>query len=351
MKLEWENKIAAPDAAARAAAQARWDGLAKPLGSLGLLEEAGVRIAALTGCADVRIPVRRLLVFCADNGVVAQGVTQTDDSVTAAVAHALAAGESTVCAMARIADCAVVPIDVGMRGFAGASGILDRRIRSGTADITAGPAMTRAECLRAIQAGADLAADYKRAGVSILAAGEMGIGNTTTSSAVASVLLNRPPVQVTGRGAGLSDAGLSRKAAAIETAIRVNRPDVDDPVDVLHKVGGLDLAALCGLYLGCAQHRVPVLLDGFISAAAALCAVRICPAARCAMLASHVSAEPAGAMVLGALGLQPLITAGMRLGEGSGAVAALPLLDMALAVYHSSQTFGHLGIAPYVPQK
>ena len=130
----------------------------------------------------------------------------------------------------------------------------------------------------------------------------------------------------------------------------MNRPDADDPVDVLHKVGGLDLAALCGLYLGCAQHRVPVLLDGFISAAAALCAVRICPAARCAMLASHVSAEPAGAIVLGALGLQPLITAGMRLGEGSGAVAALPLLDMALAVYHSSQTFGHLGIAPYVPQ-
>lgn len=331
-------------------ARRRWGSLAKPLGSLGLLEDAVVRIAALTGNADVDLPRRTLLVFCADNGVVAQGVTQTDSSVTAAVARALAAGESTVCHMARTANCRVIPVDVGILDFPGAAGVLDRRVRSGTGDITQGPAMSREECVRVIEAGAALVREQKEAGVSILAAGEMGIGNTTTSSAVASVLLGRPPVEMTGRGAGLSDAGLARKIAAVERAILVNRPDPADPVDVLAKVGGLDLAALCGVYLGGGSYRAPVLLDGFISSVAALCAARLRPETRRAMLASHVSAEPAGRLVLDELGLKPLITAEMRLGEGSGAVAALPLLDMALAVYHSGHTFGKMGMEPYIPQ-
>lgn len=331
-------------------ARRRWDSLAKPLGSLGLLEDAVVRIAALTGNADMDLSRRTLLVFCADNGVVAQGVTQTDSSVTAAVARALAAGESTVCHMARTANCHVIPVDVGILDFPGAPGVLDRRVRSGTGDITQGPAMSREECVRAIETGAALVREQKEAGVSILAAGEMGIGNTTTSSAVASVLLGRPPAEMTGRGAGLSDAGLARKIAAVERAIQVNRPDPADPVDVLAKVGGLDLAALCGVYLGGGSYRAPVLLDGFISSVAALCAARLRPETKRAMLASHVSAEPAGRLVLDELGLKPLITAEMRLGEGSGAVAALPLLDMALSVYHSGHTFGKMGMEPYIPQ-
>lgn len=328
----------------------RWDSLAKPLGSLGLLEDAIVQIAALTGSADVNLSRRTLLVFCADNGVVAQGVTQSDSSVTAVVARALAAGESTVCPMARVANCRVIPVDVGILDFPGAPGVLDRRVRNGTADITQGPAMSREECIRAMETGMELVRVQKEAGVSILAAGEMGIGNTTTSSAVASVLLGRSPVEMTGRGAGLSDAGLARKIAAIERAISVNRPDPDDPVDVLSKVGGLDLAALCGVYLGGAKYRVPVLLDGFISAAVALCAVRLWPKCSGALIASHVSAEPAGALLLEALNKKPLITAQMRLGEGSGAVAALPLLDMALAVYSSGHTFTEMGMEPYIPQ-
>lgn len=255
-------------------ARRRWDSLAKPLGSLGLLEEAGVQIAALTGNADIDLSRRALLVFCADNGVVAQGVTQTDSSVTAAVARALAAGESTVCHMARTANCKVIPVDMGILDFPGAPGVLNRRVRNGTGDITRGPAMSREECVRAIEAGMELVREQKSAGMSILAAGEMGIGNTATSSAVASVLLERPSGELVGRGAGLSNEGLARKRAAVERAISVNYPDPADPVDVLAKVGGLDLAALCGVYLG-GSYRVPVLLDGFISAAAALCAEQL----------------------------------------------------------------------------
>lgn len=345
------SAIAPPDREAASAAERQWDSLAKPLGSLGLLEQAVVKIAALTGRVQVELRKRALVVFCADNGVVARGVTQTDSSVTAAVACSLARGSSTVCPMARVARCAVVPVDVGILDFPGCPGVLPRRVQNGTGDITQGPAMSREECLRAILTGGSLAREQKGRGADILAGGEMGIGNTTTSSAVAAVLLGVEPEQVTGRGAGLSAAGLARKVEAVRRAIAVNAPDPRDPVDVLAKVGGLDLAALCGFYLGCARYRVPVVLDGLISAVAALCAVRLCPAAREAMIAGHVSAEPAGNMVLEALELEPLITAQMRLGEGSGAVAALPLLDMALAVYSGGQTFGELGIEAYTPQK
>ncbi len=345
------SAITPPDREAEAASRRHWDSLAKPLGSLGLLEDAVVKIAALTGNVRVALRKRSLVVFCADNGVVAQGVTQTDSSVTAAVACSLARGSSTVCPMARLTRCEVIPVDMGMVDFPGFPGVLDRRVQNSTGDITLGPAMSREECVRAILTGAELAREQKETGVDILAGGEMGIGNTTTSSAVAAVLLGLQPEEVTGRGAGLSTQGLYRKVEAVRRAIAVNVPDPRDPIDVLSKVGGLDLAALCGFYLGCARYWVPVLLDGLISTVAALCAVRLCPNAQGALLASHVSAEPAGKLVLEALGLEPPITAQMRLGEGSGAVAALPLLDMALAVYSGGQTFGELGIEAYTPQK
>lgn len=348
----WEtvSAIRGADKAVEELALRRWDGLAKPLGSLGLLEEMVTRIAALTGSVDVTLSKRVLLVLCADNGVVAQGVSQSDASVTAAVAAALGAGRSTVNHMARLADCQVLPVDIGMLDFPGAPGVLERRVRNAAADITRGPAMTREECVRAIETGIALAEEQKARGASILLTGEMGIGNTTTSCAVASVLLGGPPQVLAGRGAGLSDAGLARKVRAIRQAVRLNAPDASDPIDVLQKVGGLDLAGLCGVCLGGALCRIPVLLDGLIAAVAALCAVRICPMARDALLASHLSAEPAAGMILDELRLRGPISAGLRLGEGSGAVAALPLLDMALGVYGSGHTFGELGIDAYTPQ-
>ena len=344
------NQIKPGDQKAFQGVLEHWDSLAKPLGSLGELERAVARIGAITGNVDVRLDQRTLLVFCADNGVVAQGVSQSGPDVTAAVATALGAGVSTVNYLARGANCRVVPLDLGILDFPGAPGVENCRVRNGTGDISQGPAMTREECVKAIEAGMELVGREAECGTKVVLLGEMGIANTTTSSALACGLLNLPAAELTGRGAGLSDEGLRRKVKAIESAFQVNAPDASDPIDLLSKVGGLDLAALCGACIGGALYRVPVLLDGLITAAAALCAVRLNPAVGDCLLASHVSAEPAAQLLLEALNLRPLISAGLRLGEGSGAVCALPLLDLALEVYHSGHTFGHLGIEAYTPQ-
>lgn len=336
--------------AARQDAHRQWASIAKPLDSLGLLETAVEDIAALTLSPEIDLSNRALLLLCADNGVVEQGVTQCDYTVTAAIARNAGAKRSSVCKMAAVANCRVVPVDLGMRDPGGIPGVMDRRVGNGTGDISQGPAMTREQAEQAVLAGAELALEQQDRGAGLLATGEMGIGNTTTSSAVACALLGRPAAELTGRGAGLSDAGLRRKLWAVETALEVNRPDPADPLDVLAKVGGFDIAGMCGVFLGGAAGRVPVLMDGFISTVAALCALRLCPGAGKAMLASHVSAEPAGRMLLDALGKKPLITAGMRLGEGTGAVCAIPLLDMALALYSDGTTFDGTGIEAYTPQ-
>ena len=217
----------------------------------------------------------------------------------------------------------------------------------GTRNMTKEPAMTREEACRAIRAGVDLAGEMKQKGYKILAPGEMGIGNTTTSSALVSVLLDKPISEVTGRGAGLSDAGLMRKHAAIARAIEVNKPDPADALDVLAKIGGLDIAAIAGAFIGGAVHRIPVVVDGFISSAAALVAARLCPNAKDFMLASHVSGEPAGRMVMEALGLEAPLHARLALGEGTGAVTLFPLLEMALAVYHQNSTFEKINLEAY----
>ena len=341
--------ITPPDEAARAAAHAHWAGLAKPLGGLGALETLLEDAAALTGSAALDVSRRAVLVLCSDNGVVAQGVSQTDQSVTRAVAENLAARCTSVCQMARTAHCDVVPVDMGIAGDP-VPGVADCRIAAGTADFTQGPAMTRAQAVEAVGRGIRLVQEQKAAGVQLLATGEMGIGNTTTSSAVAAVLLGQPVERMTGRGAGLSDEGLARKVDAICRGILRNEPDPTDPLDVLAKLGGFDLAGLCGVFLGGALEGVPVVMDGFISGVAALCAVRLCPAAAKAVFASHCSSEPAAHLVLDALGKAPLLTAGLHLGEGTGAVASIPLWDMALAVYDGCYSFAEGGITPYTPQ-
>ena len=343
------SKITRPDETARTAAHAHWASLAKPLGGLGRLETMLEDAAALTGTAELAFSRRAVLVLCADNGVVAQGVSQTDQSVTRAVAENLAARRTSVCQMAKTARCEVVPVDLGMAGEP-VPGVQNCRIAAGTADFTQGPAMTREQALLAIETGMALVRDAREAGFSLLATGEMGIGNTTTSSAVAAVLLGEPVERMTGRGAGLSDAGLGRKLDAIRRGISRNCPNAEDALDVLGKLGGLDIAGLCGVFLGGARYRVPIVMDGFISGVAALCAVRLCPRAEAAIFASHASSEPAARRVMEALGKRPLITAGMHLGEGTGAVASIPLWDMALAVYQGCYSFAEGGIAPYTPQ-
>jgi nicotinate-nucleotide--dimethylbenzimidazole phosphoribosyltransferase len=347
--LALNNRIPGPDPVAAKQAKEHWDGIAKPLGSLGLLEEAIIHIAGVTGNSQVRLDKRGVLVLCADNGVVCEGVTQSGSEVTRIVAENLTRKQTSVCHMAKAARAEVIPVDMGMATRLNSPLLLDRHISDGTQNIAAGPAMTRDQAEAAIEAGIGLVRDCAENGYQILATGEMGIGNTTTSSAIAAVLLERPVRDVTGRGSGLSDDALERKIRVIEKAIDINKPDTTDALDVLMKLGGFDIAGMTGIFLGGALYKVPIIIDGIISSVSALLAARLCPAARYAMLPSHISGEPAGKMLLDALDLRPLITAEMRLGEGTGAVALLPLLDLALAVYHGSSSFADIGIEAYKP--
>lgn len=335
-------------AQAAQAARRRWYSVAKPLGSLGILEDMVVKLAGIQGTDQVDIGRRCCLTFCADNGVVAEGVTQTDSSVTAAVARSIARGTGNICQMAKVAHCEVFAVDVGMLEAVNDLRVIDRRVAPGTGNIAHGPAMTKDECLQAIAAGEEMVLEMAERGYQLIATGEMGIGNTTTASAVACALTGAEVSRMTGRGAGLSDEGLMRKRAAVERALTVNRPDPGDALDVLAKVGGFDIAAMSGAFLGGAKVGVAMLVDGFISSVAALCAQRMLPEAADFMLASHVSREPAGAFLLETLGLQPVITAGMALGEGTGAVAVMPLIDMALAVYRGA-TFDDIAVEAYKP--
>jgi len=229
--------------------------------------------------------------------------------------------------------------------------LIKRRIACGTKNMAIEPAMTREQVIQAVQAGIDLVGEMKARGYALIATGEMGIGNTTASAAIASVILDAPVETMTGRGAGLSDAGLMRKVDAIKRAIEVNRPDKKDPIDVLAKLGGFEIAAMTGAFLGGMMYRIPIVIDGVISAVAALAALRICPDAGEFMLASHMSREPAGRLVMDALHLEPIIDAGMALGEGTGAVMLFPLLDVAHRVYYGKHTFDDLGMDAYTPQE
>ena len=338
------------DKSASDAALARWQSIAKPLYSLGLLESVVVRLAGMQGTPDVDISKRGTVVMCADNGVVAEGVTQAGQEVTAIVAVNMTTQATTLCHMSKLANSDVIPVDIGICTPV-PDGVLDRCvIRGGTRNMAKEPAMAREDCEKAILAGAELAMELKKKGYKLLATGEMGIGNTTTSSAVASVFLNCPVPEMTGRGAGLSTSGLQRKINVIEQAIDLHSPDSGDPLDVLSKVGGLDIAGLTGVFLGGASCGLPVLIDGFISGVSALAAMRICPMSAEYMIASHMSREPASQRVLEALGLRPLICADMCVGEGTGAVAAMPLLDMSIAVYKGMSTFDDINIDAYTPQ-
>lgn len=337
--------IAPADKKADEACRARWDMVAKPLGSLGSLEDMIIKTAAVTGSADIDIGRKCVLVFCADNGVVAQNVTQCGSEVTTNIARSLAAATASVNVMARCCGADVFAIDMGMVDTV--SGLIPHKLAFGTNDISKGPAMTREVAEKAVLTGAKLIEQKKREGYKLIATGEGGIGNTTTSSAVAAALLGLSAEKVTGRGSGLSDDGLMRKIETVKKALKVNKPNAADPIDVLCKVGGFDIAAMTGAFLGGAYHRVPVVMDGLISSAAALCAARLCPDVKEYILPSHLSAEPAGRLIMQELGLSPIIDASMRLGEGTGAVALFPLLDMAAAVYKSAATFNDLKMDAY----
>lgn len=346
MKLEEAiGKIGPLDQAAMEIAQKRWDSIAKPLHSLGKLETLLIQIAGITGSAEIDLSKRGLVAMCADNGVVEEGVTQTGQEVTAIVAENFLRYDTSVGVMCRQNHAEIFPVDMGM--VTDTKVRTDHKVAYGTKNMTKGPAMTREQAVKGIEAGIAMVEELKEKGYRILATGEMGIGNTTTSSAVASVLLGKRAEEVTGRGAGLSSEGLQRKIRVIRQALEKNRPDPGDVLDVVAKVGGYDIAGMCGLFLGGAIYRIPVLIDGFISSVAALCAVRLAPLAGKYLFASHCSKEPGGKRVLDALGMSAMIVCDLSLGEGSGAVAAVPLLEMGLDVYRKMSTFEEIQVEQY----
>lgn len=333
--------------AAEAGAKLRWNSIAKPLGGLGVLEDMISRIAGMRGTPDVTLNHRTVVVMCADNGVVCEGVSQSDSSVTAAVARETARGRSSVNLLAGQFGAEVITVDIGMCTDVDDERILKRKAAYGTCNIAEKAAMSREQAESAVRAGIQLVRELAQNGTDIIITGEMGIGNTTTSAAIASVILGIPPEQAAGRGAGLDSAGLSRKMSAIKRAIAVNQPETDDPWDLLSKLGGLDIAGMTGLFLGGAGCGIPVVVDGVISAVSACLAELIAPGCRDFMLPSHVSSEPAGRLLLQKLELSAPIDAEFHLGEGTGGVMLLPLLDGALAVYNGAHRFDEMNMERY----
>lgn len=329
------------DQKAMLAAEAHQARLAKPPGSLGRLEELSVQLAGITGKVHNELPRKQLLVFAADNGVVAEGVSSAPQSVTMQQTINLTRGKTGAAVLAKRFGCGLTVCDVGVNADICESAVLNRKIAYGTKNICAGPAMTREQALQAILTGAAVAENVDADAVGI---GEMGIGNTTTSSAVLAVLLGADVDKVTGRGGGITEESFRKKKSVIRTAIAVNRPNRDDVIDVLAKVGGFDLAAMCGAFLGAAASRRAAVIDGFISAVAALCAVRICPLVRGYLIPSHASFEIGYRLAMEEMTLRPLFDLGMRLGEGSGCPLAFQVLDAACAVMNNMASFDEAGI-------
>jgi nicotinate-nucleotide--dimethylbenzimidazole phosphoribosyltransferase len=329
------------DRSAMTAAEEYQARLAKPPGSLGRLEEISIQLAGITGRVHNALNKKQLLVFAADNGVVAEGVSSAPQSVTKQQTINLMRGKTGAAVLAKHFGCGLTVCDVGVNADIYESTVLNRKIAYGTQNICTGPAMTREQTLQAILTGAEIA---RTVDADVIGVGEMGIGNTTTSSAVLAVLLGADVEAVTGRGGGITEESFRKKKAVIRTAIEVNRPDRDDVVGVLSKVGGFDLAAMCGAFLGAAAARRPAVIDGLISAAAALCAVRLCPNVHGYLVPSHASFEIGYRLAMEAMDLRPLFDLGMRLGEGSGCPLAFQVLDAACAVINDMATFDEAGI-------
>lgn len=333
--------ITSLDAMAIDAAKRHQERLAKPPGSLGKLEELAVQIAGITGKVHNNIEKRHLLIFAADNGVTVEGVSSAPQSVTLKQAINLTKEKTGAAVLAAHFDTEITVCDVGINADVEDSSIVNRKIAYGTGNIANGPAMTKEQAIKAITVGAELA---NSTAADIIGVGEMGIGNTTTASAVLSVLLDVDAEKVTGRGGGITDSAFQKKKEVIKQAININNPDESDVLDVLSKVGGFDIAAMCGAFLGAAASKRPVVIDGFISAVAALCAVRLCPAVSKYLIASHASFEIGYNLAIKELGISPMLNLNMRLGEGSGCPLAFQIVDAACAIMNKMATFEESGI-------
>ena len=340
-------QIDLPDKKIEHAIKNNWDHVAKPLDGLGEFEGLLARIGAILGSTEINLTKKAVIVMCADNGVVAEGVSQSGQEITKAVTENLGKRNTSVCKMAKAVGADIIPVDIGVNTNDCIKGVLSRKIRKGTNDFFKEPAMTEAEAVRAITIGMELVKECKENGYTLIGTGEMGIGNTTTSAAMAAALLSVPAQKVVGRGAGLSDAGLIRKTEVIVQALEKYQFQKTEALRILYSVGGLDIAGLCGVFLGGAKYHVPIVADGVISAVAALTAERLCPGIKEFVIPSHKGKEPASDLLMKELGLKPVIDAGLALGEGTGAVMMFSLLDMAMTLYESGATFGDFEIEEY----
>lgn len=337
----WTEKVSALDESAMAQARERQAQLAKPPGSLGRLEDLSVQLAGITGKVHNSVQKQHLLVFAADNGVVEEGIASAPQSVTLSQTINLTRAKTGASTLCRHFGCGITVCDVGVNADIREPKVLNRKIAYGTNNIMHGPAMSRQQAEQAILTGIELAADTE---ADVLGIGEMGIGNTTTSAAVLSVLLDADVEAVTGRGGGITDQSFLKKKLVVKTAIEISKPDKNDVIDVLAKVGGFDIAAMCGAFIGAAATRRPVVIDGYISAVAALCAYRLCPNAVQYFVPSHASFEIGYKLAMEAMGLEPMFLLGMRLGEGSGCPLAFQILDAACAILNDMATFEQAGI-------
>ncbi len=339
-------RIGGLDEAAVTTARARQARLTKPPGSLGRLEEIAIRVAGIQARARPEVSRKTVFVMAADHGVVAQGVSAYPQAVTGQMVGNFAAGGAAINVLARCVGAHVVVVDMGVAAEAAPrERLVCRKVAPGTQDITAGPAMSRRQAREAVQAGIEVFEEELGRGVQLAATGDMGIGNTTPSAAIIAAFTGRPPREVAGRGTGIDDPALARKIEVLERALEVNRPDPREALDVLAKVGGFEIGGLAGVMVAAAAGRVPVVIDGVISGAAALVAAGLAPQARDFMIAGHLSTEPGHRAALEHLGLEPLLDLGMRLGEGTGAALAMGIVEAAVRALNEMATFEEAGVS------
>lgn len=329
------------------AVQDNWDRTAKPLDALGELEAITAKIGGILGKDDFTLKKRAIIAFCADNGIVAQGISQSGQDITLVVARAMGEGVSSVAKLAKLSNTDFFAVDIGINTTEKIKGVKDKKVALGTRDFSIEPAMTEDECNRCIEIGIEYAGRFKAEGYELVGIGEMGIGNTTTTAAVASALLKKSASELTGKGAGLSDKSLLHKINIIQEAIEKYELYDADPIRVLSCVGGFDIAGMTGVIIGGAMVGLPVVLDGAISAVCALLAEKILPGAGKRTIASHLSKEPSAKLILGELELSPIIRANLALGEGTGAAMFYSLLDHAMALYSAPTTFDDMNIDAY----
>ncbi|MFQ5996207.1 MAG: nicotinate-nucleotide--dimethylbenzimidazole phosphoribosyltransferase [Dehalococcoidales bacterium] len=334
------------DKEAMARAQARQDTLTKPPGSLGRLEQLSIQLAGIQGRPIPQIKHKAVITMAADHGVVAEKVGPWPQEVTAQMVHNFVRGGAGMNVIARQVGARVIVVDMGVATELERSPqLLSQKIAHGTRNIAVGPAMTKEQALKAVEAGIEIVTAEINKGLDIIGTGDMGIGNTSASSAICAVITGKSVAQVTGRGAGSTDEQLARKVEVIKKALATSRPDPKQPLDVLAKVGGFEIGGLAGVMLGAAAHRIPVVIDGFISGAAALIASGLAPRLKDYLIAAHVSAEPGHRVVLEHIGLKPFLNLDMRLGEGTGAALGIFLAETAAKTLAEMATFAEAGVS------